>query len=219
MYVLLLIVAGGMAADALFLLREREERMSGFDTEGLVLLIVSCGFACRHSQRLQACGLAVWRCCRYIANKARASAASARSRCSRCSRCSCSRHPKICEVGCWRRCKSCCGALCARCRRPEQRAQGRRFGFRLWSRAVSGCSTWVPQPRQAASQFDSVFPALRQGKSKRETRCKARAGNDLRSDIQTCAEVIRCFVLFQGRQRQAAFTNVLSSVIRGKSHT
>ena len=77
MYVLLLIVAGGMAADALFLLREREERMSGFDTEGLVLLIVSCGFACRHSQRLQACGLAVWRCCRYIANKARASAASA----------------------------------------------------------------------------------------------------------------------------------------------
>jgi len=84
-YVLLLIVAGGMA--------------------GLVLLIVSCGFACRHSQRLQACGLAVWRCCRYIANK----------------------------VGCWRRCKSCCGALCARCRRvfhmgptAEERAKERR---------------------------------------------------------------------------------------------
>ncbi|CAE7235751.1 unnamed protein product [Symbiodinium microadriaticum] len=84
-YVLLLIVAGGMA--------------------GLVLLIVSCGFACRHSQRVQACGLAVWRCCRYLANK----------------------------VGCWRRCKSCCGACCSRCRRlfrtsptAEERAKERR---------------------------------------------------------------------------------------------
>ena len=80
MYVLLLIVAGGMAADAPGGLsfraqgeRERERSGGAPLPEGLVLLILGCGFACRHSQRLQACGLAVWRCCRYLARKAGAS--------------------------------------------------------------------------------------------------------------------------------------------------
>ena len=78
-------------------------------------------------------------------------------------------------------------------------------GWRLRSPAVSGCSARVPQPRQAASQWVQVAPRWNEGKSKRETRGKARAGRDLRSDIQTCAGVIRCLTFVSGATAESCF--------------
>ena len=172
-------------------------------SEGLVLLIVSCGFACRHSQRVQACGLAVWRCCRYLANKARASVASACTHCIVAAH----RHARVCEVGCWRRCKSCCGACCSRCRRPP--LEGVRES---WMAPTEPCcvrlfrtSPTAEAGRVAVGSGRSGCPRWNEGKSKRETRGKARAGQDLRSDIQTCAEVIRCLTFVSGATAESCF--------------
>ncbi|CAE7525780.1 unnamed protein product [Symbiodinium natans] len=92
-YVLLLIVAGGIL--------------------GLMLLVIACGCACRHSERLYACGLVIWRCCRYVQNK----------------------------IGCCRRCRACCACLCSCLRRlrpgpsSEERQQQRRHAREEQERA------------------------------------------------------------------------------------